>query len=122
MSDHRNRIYAFGEFSIDTHQRLLFARDQMVTLQPRAFDLLLLVEHKGKVLSKEELMRLVWADQYVEENNLAQNIHKLRKALGDGRGGTKYIETIPKRGYRFVAEVEAKDEPPTIQPLEFRSS
>lgn len=105
-------VYLFGQFRLDARQRLLFAADEIATLTPKAFDLLLvLVEHRGNVLSKEDLMQLVWGGQFVEENNLAQNIHKLRKALGEGTGGVKYIETIPKRGYRFVGDVETMREP-----------
>lgn len=107
MSDQGNRVYAFGEFRLDGDKRLLFAGDAIVTLTPKAFDtLLVLVENRGSVLSKADLMRLVWPDQFVEENNLAQNIYAIRKSLGEGIGGVKYIETIPKRGYRFVADVE----------------
>ena len=94
MSEQGKQIYAFGRFRLDERQRLLFAADEIVTLTPKAFDLLLvLVEHRGTVLGKEDLMQLVWAGQFVEESNLAQNIHKLRKALSDGSGGVKYIET-----------------------------
>jgi len=107
MSDKINRIYAFGRFRLDAGKGLLFAGGEVVTLTPKAFDTLrALVENKGAVLSKEELMHLVWADQFVEENNLAQNIHAIRKSLRDCGDGDKYVETIPKRGYRFVANVE----------------
>src|ERR1044072_3723831 len=107
MSERDNRIYAFGRFQLDTGKRLLCEGDEVVTLTPKAFDTLLaLVENRGRVMSKEELMGLVWADDFVEENNLAQNIHAVRKILGDGMDGAKYIETIPKRGYRFAADVE----------------
>lgn len=106
------QAYVFGRFRIDVGKRLLFAGDELVVLTPKAFDTLLaLVENPGKVLSKEELMRLVWAGQFVEENNLAQNIHMVRKSLRDGIEGVKYIETIPKRGYRFVADVKVLIEP-----------
>lgn len=112
MSDQTKQAYVFGRFRIDVSKRLLFEGDELVTLTPKAFDTLLaLVENRGTVLSKEELMRLVWAGQFVEENNLAQNIHLIRKYLGEGSDGVKYIETIPKRGYRFVANVEALTEP-----------
>jgi TolB-like protein/DNA-binding winged helix-turn-helix (wHTH) protein/Tfp pilus assembly protein PilF len=75
-------------------------------LPPRAFDtLLVLVENNGRLLEKDELMRTVWGDTVVEENNLSQVIYLLRKALRDGEDGTRYIETVPKRGYRFVTEV-----------------
>jgi DNA-binding winged helix-turn-helix (wHTH) protein/pimeloyl-ACP methyl ester carboxylesterase len=113
MSSQTTHAYAFGRFRVDAGKRLLFTGDELVALTPKAFDtLLVLVENRGTVLSKEELMRLVWADQIVEENNLAQNIHSIRKSLGEGSEGVKYIETIPKRGYRFVADVEVLTEPP----------
>jgi DNA-binding winged helix-turn-helix (wHTH) protein/pimeloyl-ACP methyl ester carboxylesterase len=109
----QTQAYVFGRFRVDAGKRLLFANGELVALTPKAFDtLLVLVENRGTVLSKEELMRLVWADQIVEENNLAQNIHSIRKSLGEGSEGVKYIETIPKRGYRFVADVEVLTEPP----------
>jgi pimeloyl-ACP methyl ester carboxylesterase/DNA-binding winged helix-turn-helix (wHTH) protein len=112
MSGQTKQAYIFGRFRIDAIKRLLFEGEELVTLTPKAFDTLLaLVENCGTVLSKEELMRMVWAEQYVEENNLAQNIHSIRKILGEGSEGVKYIETIPKRGYRFVANVEVLTEP-----------
>jgi DNA-binding winged helix-turn-helix (wHTH) protein/pimeloyl-ACP methyl ester carboxylesterase len=112
MSSQTTQTYVFGRFRVDACKRLLFAKDELVALTPKAFDTLLaLVENRGTVLSKEELMRMVWADQFVEENNLAQNIHSIRKSLGEGSEGVKYIETIPKRGYRFVADVEVLTEP-----------
>jgi len=112
MSSQTTQAYVFGQFRVDAGKRLLFARDELVALAPKAFDTLLaLVENRGSVMSKDELMRLVWADQIVEENNLAQNIHLIRKSLGDGCEGVKYIETIPKRGYRFVADIEVLTEP-----------
>ena len=115
MGDQKKRVYSFGRFQLDEDKRLLFAGDEVVTLTPKAFDTLLaLVENRGAVLSKEELMRLVWPDQFVEENNLAQNIHAVRKSLGDGAGGVKHIETIPKRGYRFVAPVEVLEQPADV--------
>jgi pimeloyl-ACP methyl ester carboxylesterase/DNA-binding winged helix-turn-helix (wHTH) protein/class 3 adenylate cyclase len=101
---HAKRFYVFGMFRIDVTERVLFRENGPVSLTPKAFDLLLfLVENSGHVLDKEELMKEVWPDSFVEENNLAQNISTLRKVLGTG--GVKFIETVPKRGYRFVAEV-----------------
>jgi pimeloyl-ACP methyl ester carboxylesterase/DNA-binding winged helix-turn-helix (wHTH) protein len=91
---------------LDADERVLFGERGAVPLTPKAFDTLLaLVENSGHVLGKEELMRKVWPDSFVEENNLAQNISALRKALGEESGGQKYIETVPRRGYRFVTEV-----------------
>src|SRR4030095_13808737 len=99
MSNQRNKVYAFEQFRLDVGKRLLFAGDELVSLRPKAFDTLLaLVENRGSVMSKEELMSLLWSDEYVEENNLAQHIHAIRKSLGDGIDGAKYVETIPKRG------------------------
>jgi DNA-binding winged helix-turn-helix (wHTH) protein/pimeloyl-ACP methyl ester carboxylesterase len=112
MSDSRIRVYGFGEFRLDAEKHLLFFRDQIVALTPKALDTLLaLIESRGEVLSKEELMRRVWPDQFVEENNLAQNIYAIRKSLGDLTGGAKYVETIPKRGYRFIGEVTTSGAP-----------
>ncbi|HEX8284220.1 MAG TPA: alpha/beta fold hydrolase [Pyrinomonadaceae bacterium] len=100
------RLYAFGAFRLDADERVLFGESGVVPLTPKAFDTLLaLVENSGHVLGKEELMKRVWPDSFVEENNLAQNISAVRKALGEDAGGRKYIETVPRRGYRFVAEV-----------------
>ncbi|MEK6283310.1 MAG: alpha/beta fold hydrolase [Acidobacteriota bacterium] len=104
------RFYVFGVFRIDANERVLLNEKGSVPLTPKAFDLLLfLVENSGHILDKEELMKEVWPDSFVEENNLAQNISTLRKVLG---GGAKFIETVPKRGYRFAADVsETGDEP-----------
>ena len=106
MKDRAKRYYVFGAFRIDVGERLLFGDKGVVALTPKAFEtLLVLVENSGHVLSKEELMKKVWPDSFVEENNLAQNISMLRKALDEEGSGQKYIETVPKRGYRFVADV-----------------
>jgi pimeloyl-ACP methyl ester carboxylesterase/DNA-binding winged helix-turn-helix (wHTH) protein len=102
-----NKIYEFGKFRLDAGERLLFDGADAIALAPKVFDtLLLLVENGGHALGKEEMMERIWADSFVEENNLAQNISILRKALGERTGGAKYIETVSKRGYRFVAPVE----------------
>lgn len=105
------RLYVFGVFRIDVTERVLLSEKGPVPLTPKAFDLLLfLVQNSGHVLDKEELMKQVWPDSFVEENNLAQNISTLRKVLDTG--GAKFIETVPKRGYRFAADVsEITDEP-----------
>jgi pimeloyl-ACP methyl ester carboxylesterase/DNA-binding winged helix-turn-helix (wHTH) protein/class 3 adenylate cyclase len=102
MSNHpARRFYSFGVFRVDAHERLLFKGDREVPLTPKVFDTLLaLIENSSHVLTKKELMQKVWPDSYVEENNLAQNISLLRKALGES-----YIQTVPKRGYRFIGEV-----------------
>jgi pimeloyl-ACP methyl ester carboxylesterase/DNA-binding winged helix-turn-helix (wHTH) protein/class 3 adenylate cyclase len=105
MSRQERRLYGFGPFRIDPAERTLLHHERPVQLTPKVFDTLLaLVENSGHVLDKNELMRMVWPDSFVEENNLAQNISVLRKVLG--AEGLKYIETVPKRGYRFTAPVE----------------
>jgi Tol biopolymer transport system component/DNA-binding winged helix-turn-helix (wHTH) protein len=106
MSHQPNHIYEFGSFRLDVAERLLLREGETIQLQPKTFDLLLaLVEHHGHLLEKDELLKLVWPDTFVEEANLSSNISLIRKALGDGENGQKYIETVPKRGYRFVAGV-----------------
>lgn len=103
--------YRFGPFCYDARQRLLFRGDQTVPLAPKVGETLrVLLEHHGSVVEKAELMREVWPDTTVEEIGLARNISQLRKALGDENEAGKYIETLPKRGYRFVGEIAA-DEP-----------
>jgi TolB-like protein/DNA-binding winged helix-turn-helix (wHTH) protein len=99
-------LYEFGPFVLDPGERLLRHGAARMELPPRAFDtLLVLVEHSGRLLEKDALMRTVWGDTVVEENNLTQVVYLLRKALREGEDGARYIETVPKRGYRFVAEV-----------------
>jgi pimeloyl-ACP methyl ester carboxylesterase/DNA-binding winged helix-turn-helix (wHTH) protein/class 3 adenylate cyclase len=107
MRKQPKRFYVFGVFRIDVNDRVLLGEKGAMPLTPKAFDtLLFLVENSGRVLGREEIMTGVWPDSFVEENNLAQNISALRKALGPE--GNKFIETIPKRGYRFVADVSEK--------------
>ena len=110
MSKENKHFYEFGVFRIDTVNRLLLNNGEPVPLKAKAIDtLLLLVEHNGEVVEKDELMQDLWPDSFVEEGNLTQNIYMLRKALGDGG----YIETIPRRGYRFAADVKEWDESPS---------
>jgi DNA-binding winged helix-turn-helix (wHTH) protein/Tol biopolymer transport system component len=98
--------YRFGPFRIQPLERRLLRDDAQVALTPKAFDLLLvLIENAGHLLEKDELMKRLWADAFVEDANLANNISLLRKTLSVGDGGEECIETVPKRGYRFVAEV-----------------
>ncbi|HEV8169180.1 MAG TPA: alpha/beta fold hydrolase [Pyrinomonadaceae bacterium] len=101
-------FYLFDVFRVDVNERLLFKGDREVPLTPKVFDtLLVLLENSSHVMTKQELMRQVWPDSFVEENNLAQNISILRKALGKSREGEHYIQTVPKRGYRFIGDVRA---------------
>jgi Tol biopolymer transport system component/DNA-binding winged helix-turn-helix (wHTH) protein len=107
MSSQENQLYEFGPYVMDARSRILLKDGATVRLTPKAFDtLLVLVQHASKVVEKEQLLKEVWPDIFVEEGSLSHNIHGLRKALGDDSSQPRYIETIPKRGYRFVAPVK----------------
>jgi Tol biopolymer transport system component/DNA-binding winged helix-turn-helix (wHTH) protein len=107
MSLKTKHIYEFGHFRLDAAEHLLLRDGKTVPLTPKAFELLIaMVERPGRLLEKDELLKSVWPETYVEEANLATNISVLRKALGDGENGQRYIETVPRRGYRFVANVK----------------
>ncbi len=115
MTSPANRFYIFDGFRVDAAERILFKGSREVALTPKVFDtLLVLLENSSHVLTKKELMQQVWPDSFVEENNLAQNISILRKALGEGKEGEHYIQTVPKRGYRFVAEVSTSGNEETL--------
>ena len=105
MIDQANTIFSFGEFTLDPDRRLLLRNGETVALKAKAFDLLLaLVERRGEVISKNELLDRVWANQFVEENNLTVHVAALRKALGESKNENRYIVTVPGTGYRFVAD------------------
>jgi DNA-binding winged helix-turn-helix (wHTH) protein/TolB-like protein len=106
FTERDDHLYQFGPFCLDTSQRVLLRDGRLVPLPPKAFSTLLaLVLNRGHLVEKDLLMETVWPDEVVEESNLAQHIFMLRKALGETVGNTKYIETVPRRGYRFVAPV-----------------
>ena len=106
MGESSQHFYEFGRFRIRTGDRVLLRDEEIVPLTPKVFDILLaLVESRGQIISKDRLMKRVWPDSFVEEGNLTQNISLLRKALGKGQNGHQYIETVARRGYRFVAPV-----------------
>src|SRR5882724_3264514 len=99
--------YNFGDFRVDSVERVLLRQGEPVALTQKLFDiLLLLVENNGHVVEKDRLMNEIWPGTFVEEGNLTQNISVLRKALGDGARGHQYIQTVPRRGYRFVGRVD----------------
>lgn len=101
MSNEINNLYEFGEFRLDTNERVLIRQNKTIILAPKVFDTLeILVKSDGKIVSKDDLMNEIWADSFVEEGNLTQNIYVLRQTLGKD-----FIETIPRRGYRFSAHV-----------------
>src|SRR5687767_13460950 len=105
------RLYRFGDYELDSAKRLLFRNGERVNLTPKAFDVLLvLVERHGQVVSKDDLLRLVWPDSVVEEISITRNISVLRKHLGEKPNEHTYIVTVPGTGYRFVSAVERSDE------------
>ena len=106
MSRQVTYFYDFGPFHLDVTERVLLRDTEVVPLTPKVFDtLLVLVEAEGHLVEKGELLSTLWPDSYVEESSLTQNISLLRKALGESTNGHQFIQTVPKRGYRFVADV-----------------
>jgi len=106
------RTISFGPFRLLAKRRLLLEGDKEVRLGARSLDILIaLVERSGVLVSKAELMARVWPNTFVEEGNLKVHIATLRRALGDGRGGTRYIATSPGQGYHFVAPVTVATAP-----------
>jgi Tol biopolymer transport system component/DNA-binding winged helix-turn-helix (wHTH) protein len=105
----QQRFHDFGPFRVDVGRRLLLRRGDQVPLTPKSFDILLvLVQNRDRVVEKDELMKLVWPNTVVEENNLTRNISSLRKALEEGPNEHRFILTIPGRGYQFAAEIPAE--------------
>ena len=116
-------IYEFGGFTLDRDERILRSRNVVVPLTPKATEILVvLVERRGHIVEKADLMQLVWPDTAVEESNLTQNIYTLRKVLTDVHGRCPFIETVPRRGYRFVGPVRELNEQPTSATVAERMS
>ena len=120
MSTPLQHLYEFGPYRLNIAERQLLRDGEKVALTPKAFETLVaLVERSGHLVAKEELMKVVWSDAYVEESNLTNNVYALRKLLGQPENGKSYIETVPKRGYRFTASV--KELPPEVLVVEKRT-
>ena len=111
--------YEFGPFRVDSRERELRRDGKLVPLTPKVFDILMvLIQNPGRILTKDEMMQQIWPDTTVEESNLARNVSSLRKALGEEPGHAQYIETIPWRGYRLVAELKRSlEQPETVDSL-----
>jgi Tol biopolymer transport system component/DNA-binding winged helix-turn-helix (wHTH) protein len=117
-----NHFYRFEEFTVDGDQRVLLRNDSPLPLAPKVFDtLLILVDNSGRIVEKEELMHQLWPDTFVEESNLTVNIQQLRKALGDDARHPRFIETVARRGYRFIAEVNENSSLPGAAKTELSS-
>jgi DNA-binding winged helix-turn-helix (wHTH) protein len=107
MSNKTLTLYKFDDFCLDTNRRCLLYADSPVSLTPKAYQtLLVLLRHRGEIVDKEFLLNEVWADTFVEETTLSQNILTLRKALRTFQKEKEFIVTFPRRGFRFVADVE----------------
>jgi DNA-binding winged helix-turn-helix (wHTH) protein/Tol biopolymer transport system component len=107
-------VFVFSDFRVDPNRRLLLHGDETVALHPKAFELLLmLVENRDRVISKNELLNTIWEGQFVEENNLAVQVSALRKVYGENSREHRFIVTVPGRGYRFVSDVAVETEPAT---------
>ena len=107
MSLQTKRLYEFGNFRLDLTEKVLSRDGKSVPVTPKVFETLcVLVERAGHLVEKDELMQKLWQDRFVEESNLTFNIKMLRKALGDSASKPVFIETVPRRGYRFIAEVQ----------------
>src|SRR6185369_2357477 len=107
IQERTTRFYEFGPFLVDAVKCVLLREGEVVPLSLKAFEILIvLLRHHGQVLEKDDLLRQVWPDTVVEENNLARHVSALRKALDEHPNQHQYILTMPGRGYRFVAEVK----------------
>ncbi len=101
-----DQTFSFAEFELDTSTRRLLNDGQIVALNPKAFDLLtVLVKNHGQIVSKDELLELVWEGQFVEENNLTVHISALRKIFGEKKGEHQFIVTVPGEGYKFIGGI-----------------
>src|SRR5215813_1214182 len=106
MNSSTSRHYSFADFELDGVRRVLLRQGKPVALKSKALDLLLiLVEHRGEILGKDELLEKVWVGQFVEEGNLTVHISALRRALGEKKDDRHFIVTVPGRGYSFVGEL-----------------
>src|SRR5262245_32686892 len=107
MTKRAKQLFEFGPFRMDTVECVLRRNGEVVPLTPKLFEILqVLVENSGHLLEKDEFIKQVWPDAFVEEGSLTRNISALRTVLGENENGHQYIETVPRRGYRFVMQVK----------------
>ena len=101
------QLYEFGPYRVDPEKELLLRDNEAIPLAPKAFQVLLvLIRNKTEIVTKDELLKAVWSDTFVEETNLSRNIFLLRRALGESPQDHQYIVTVPGRGYRFAEDVQ----------------
>ena len=119
MSSNDNNLYEFGSFSFDAEERVLSREGKPLPLTPKTLELLhLLIKNQGRIVEKEKVMSEVWTGSFVEESNLTFTVRQLRKALGDDAREPTYIETVPRRGYRFIADVRRLKKEENLTPEE----
>jgi DNA-binding winged helix-turn-helix (wHTH) protein len=107
MDNGNRHLLTFGPFQVDPDQRLLMRGQESISLPPKAFEtLLVLLRNSGRVVRKDDLMKTLWPDTFVDESNLSQHIYQLRKILGPSAQDPQYIVTVPGSGYRFAQKVE----------------
>src|SRR4051794_22528683 len=110
MASPTDQIFEFGEFLLDFSEKTLSRSGELVPVTPKVFETLhFFLENSGRLIEKDELMEALWQDHFVEESNLTFNVMMLRKALGDSAEHPRYIETVQRRGYRFIASVRKID-------------
>src|SRR5215813_8076635 len=107
-----NYLYHFGPYTLDPRKRTVSRQGLLVSLTPKAFDLILFfAQNPNRVITKDELLKAVWADSFVEEGNLTQNVFLLRRALGQKSEDSGLIVTIPRKGYQFAGDVSTVSQP-----------
>ncbi len=125
MSRYSRQIFEFGHFSLDVERTRLTRDGELVSLPPKAVSLLtILIRNQGRAVEKEELMETIWPDMAVEDSNLTQTVHILRKTLSKYQDSNITIETLPRFGYRLIAEVREcgrESEEPVAQPMAYKS-
>src|SRR5215213_3652183 len=110
------QFYEFSDFRLDLTNKVLVRNGENIPITRKMFEtLFVLVENADRLMEKDELMQRIWHDRYVEESNLTFNIKMLRKALGDEAAHPRFIETVPRRGYRFIAKVRLAEEKDVIE-------
>jgi Tol biopolymer transport system component/DNA-binding winged helix-turn-helix (wHTH) protein len=108
VTDSESTVYLFEGYRLDATHRMLYDGDREIALPPKAIETLIaLIDHRGEIVTKGDLMKIIWADTIVEESNLDHYLHVLRKALGQKSDGQPFVETLRRRGYRFTSEVRA---------------
>src|SRR5947208_16639318 len=107
MNESGAKIYKFDQFRLDVEDKTLWRGGEIIPVPVKAAEMLtLFIENRGRTVTKDEILEKIWQDTFVDENNLAVMVSALRKALGEKKDENHFIETVPRRGYRFVANLD----------------